>query len=87
MSKTNVIPYIDYTKLDREFYPLEQVCKLLGVSKATVKEGCEKFDVRIQKNEIGDWGFSTYDFRKLHNQLYYENRDKAASAAEDDPWN
>ena len=76
------IPYIDYKTLE-EFYTLSEVCKLLQLDKTTLRQKCEAYDIKPRQNEIGDWGLVKYDIRKLHNQLYHENRyDKK----EEDPW-
>ncbi len=86
MSK-QFVPYIDYKKLDDEFYSIDRTCKMINVSKQALREACEKYGILVQKNEVGDWGLSKYDFRRVHHYLYDEGRDKNKANSEDDPWN
>ncbi|MEE0154629.1 MAG: hypothetical protein UEF48_05410 [Agathobaculum butyriciproducens] len=78
------IPYINYRDLE-EFYTIDDVCKLFQMSKNDLKQKCRQYGVEPRRNEIGDYGFVKYDVRKLHNKLYYEDREKK-TAKEDDPW-
>ena len=86
MSK-QFVPYIDYKKLDDEFYSIDRTCKMINVNKQALREACEKYGILVQKNEVGDWGLSKYDFRRVHHYLYDEGRDKNKANSEDDPWN
>ena len=86
MSK-QFVPYIDYKKLDDEFYSIDRTCKMINVSKQALREASEKYGILVQKNEVGDWGLSKYDFRRVHHYLYDEGRDKNKANSEDDPWN
>ena len=80
------IPYIDYNKLD-EFYTIPTLCDLFQMDKQALRAKCEQYKVRPHRNEIGEHGFVKYDVRKLHNLLYYEDRDRAGRSAKvDDPW-
>ena len=54
------------------------------MDKETLRKKCEQYDIHPQRNEVGDWGLSRYDLRRLHNFLYKEGKD--ASGKEDDPW-
>ncbi len=63
-----MIPYICYNDLE-EFYTLKSVCNLLKMDKETLKQSCKRYDINPQRNEIGDWGLSRYDLRRLHNFL------------------
>ena len=78
-----MIAYINYRELD-EFYTLKGVCQLLKMDKETLRKKCEQYDIHPQRNEVGDWGLSRYDLRRLHNFLYKEGKD--ARGKEDDPW-
>lgn len=53
------------------------------MSKADLKEKCSKHNIIPTRNEIGDAGFVKYDIRRLHNKLYYEDREHQK---EWDPW-
>ena len=64
-----MIPYICYNDLE-EFYTLKSVCTLLKMDKEILKQSCKRYDINPQRNEIGDWGLSRYDLRRLHNFLY-----------------
>lgn len=82
------IPYINYKELD-EFYTVQQLANLLGISKQELKEKCEQYGIKPRRNEIGDYGFVRYDVRRLHNALYHESRGgrkESAHHREDDPW-
>ena len=61
-----MVPYINYNELD-EFYTLKGVGNLLKMGKETLKQSCKRYDINPQRNEIGDWGLSRYDLRRLHN--------------------
>ena len=82
------ISYINYDELD-EFYTVQQLTKLLGITKQELKKKCEQYDIEPRKNEIGDYGFVRLDVRKLHNALYHESRRNKKDGGyqkEDDPW-
>ena len=80
------ITYINYKELD-EFYTINETCQLLHLDKSTLRKKCEQYGIQPRRNEIGDYGFVKYDVRKLHNLLYYENRERTGyTAKEDDPW-
>lgn len=63
--------YIDYKEL-KEFYSIEDLCKLLDMSKKDLHKKCNQYLIAPMRNEIGQGVFSKYDVRKLHNKLYYE---------------
>lgn len=50
------VAYVDYKTLDDEFYTLKRVCHLLEFDKLTLKEKCEAYAIRPQRNEVGEWG-------------------------------
>ncbi len=77
------VPYIDYNDL-KEFYTIKETCKLFEISKAELRAYSEEFAVEPRMNEIGEHGFPRYDIRKLHNAIYYSDRD--CSFKESDPW-
>lgn len=81
------LPYINYKELDA-FYTIPALCDLFQMDKQTLKAKCEQYKVKPRRNEIGEHGFVKYDVRKLHNLLYYEDRDRSGKAAAkaDDPW-
>lgn len=79
-----MVPYINYNELD-EFYTLKGVGNLLKMDKETLKQNCRRYDITPQRNEIGDWGLSRYDLRRLHNFLYKEGKGNA-NGKTDDPW-
>ena len=65
--------YIDYMILD-DFYTIPGACELLGMEKETLRKKCQKYAIQPTRNAEGQWGFTTYDIRRLHNFLYYEDR-------------
>ena len=77
------IPYIQYKEL-KEFYTIPELCKLFNMDKPLLKKKCAQYGVEPRRNKIGDYGFVKYDVRKLHNTIYYEDRDQ--DGLEDDPW-
>ena len=81
------LPYINYKELD-EFYTIPALCDLFQLDKQTLKSKCEQYKVKPRRNEIGEYGFVKYDVRKLHNLLYYEDRDRSGKAVAkvDGPW-
>ncbi len=76
------VPYIDYKGM-REFYTIREVCQLFHCEKDELKQACKKYGVEPRRNEIGEYGFVTYDVRKLHNALFHEQK---AQQEEDGPW-
>ena len=80
-----MVPYINYNDLD-EFYTLKSVCNLLKMDKETLKQSCKRYGISPQKNEVGDWGLTRFDVRKLHNFLYYEDKKDIGGRKGDDPW-
>ena len=52
------VAYVDYKTLDDEFYTLKRVCHLLEFDKLTLKEKCEAYAIRPQRNEVGEWGLT-----------------------------
>lgn len=82
----NSIPYINYSGL-AEFYTIQQLTELFNMSKQELKAKCAQYGIFPRQNEVGEYGFVRYDVRKLHNQLYYEGRDKSKGNGKvDDPW-
>lgn len=74
--------YIDYKTL-KEFYTISETCELLEMSKADLKIQCEKHNISPVRNEIGEAGLTKYDVRRLHNMIYFEEREHQK---EWDPW-
>lgn len=79
-----LVPYIDYNSLE-EFHTLKSVCSLFKIDKDKLKEKCGQYGISPQKNEVGDWGLTRFDVRKLHNSLYKEGR-SGSNGKDDDPW-
>ena len=74
--------FIDYRTL-KEFYTISEICELFEMPKETLRTQCEIQGINPVRNEIGDAGLTKYDVRRLHNVLYYENRERQK---EWDPW-
>lgn len=77
-----MVNYIDYRTL-KEFYPIGEACELLGLEKSDLKLKCEEFGILPVRNENNEFGFVKYDFRNLHNKLYFEDRMEQKA---EDPW-
>lgn len=80
-----MVPYVNYNELD-DFCTLEAVCKLFRMEKSELKKKCEQYGIKPERNEVGDWGFTRYNLRRLHNQLYYEDKRVVGGRKGDDPW-
>ena len=76
------IPYIKYAEM-KPFYTSHELCDLFRMGKDDLRDACKRYQVEPRQNEIGDWGFVTYDVRRLHNKLYHEGE---ATKGADDPW-
>lgn len=74
-----------YNSLD-EFHTLKSVCSLFKIDKEKLKEKCGQYGISPQKNEVGDWGLTRFDVRKLHNFLYYEDKKDVGNRKGNDPW-
>ena len=61
-------------------------CHLLEFDKLTLKEKCEAYAIRPQRNEVGEWGLTRYDLRKLHHTLYHEDRKNSGNQKDEGPW-
>ena len=75
--------FIDYMSM-KPFYTIAETCELFEMAKQDLKAKCEQHGINPTRNEIGEAGFTTYDMRRLHNKLYYEDRNHQK---EWDPWN
>lgn len=53
-----------------------------GQKPVAAKERILFYSIFPRQNEIGEWGFVTYDVRKLHNLLYHEEGPRK----DQDPW-
>ena len=76
------VKYINYSGM-KPFYTLNEICELFGIAKGDLRRKCEQYNFNPIRNEIGEPGFSCYDVRRLHNILYYEDRNRADAW---DPW-
>ena len=74
--------FIDYKSL-KAFYSVQETCELLELPKQELRAKCEQHGILPTRNEIGEAGFTTYEIRRLHNKLYYEERNHQK---EWDPW-
>ena len=79
-----MIQYISYSDLN-EFYSIKEVCRLLEMDKENLRKSCEKYNVKPSRNEIGDWGLTCHDLRRLHNFLYKAEKN-LVERKDDDPW-
>ena len=74
--------FIDYRTL-KEFYTISEICELFEMPKDTLRTQCETYGINPVRNEIGEAVLAKYDVRKLHNVLYYKDREKEK---EWNPW-
>jgi hypothetical protein len=74
--------FIDYNAL-KEFYTIRETCALFEMSKDALKVKSDEYGISPSRNELGEAGFPKYDIRRLHNKLYYEEREHQEAW---DPW-
>ena len=80
------IPFVNYNEMNCDFYTMRETCELLNIDKGLLKETCMDLHVEPIQNEIGDYGFSKYHVRKIHNFLFKKYYDKNSTGKKDDPW-
>ena len=67
----------------KEFYTVDEITELFGITKKELRAKREQYGITPIRNEIGEAGLSKYDVRRLHNKLYYEDRNREKVW---DPW-
>lgn len=67
--------YINYNDM-KDFYTIDEVCRLFEMDKAELRHYAEKYDIRPQEDQYGNWGFRKVLVRKLHNHIYKEQRNR-----------
>lgn len=87
MSNIPTIPYIKYDDLEN-FYSIKEICNLFQVEKDYLKAKCKKFNIMPHREAEGsEKGLSKWEICRLHNLLYYENREKPAKPQAEKPRN
>ena len=76
--------YINYNEM-KDFYTIDEVCRLFEMDKAALRHYAEKYDIRPQEDQYGNWGFRKVLVRKLHNHIYQEQRNRP-HGDKDAPW-
>ena len=76
--------YIDYKNM-KDFYTVAEVCHLFEMDMETLKYYSEKYDIKPQEDQYGNWGFRKVLVRKLHNYIYKEQRNHPDNR-QNDPW-
>ena len=61
--------YLDYRGM-KEFYTIDEVCRLFEISKQELKHYADKYSIQPQEDQYGNWGFRKVLVRKLHNFIY-----------------
>ena len=82
--------YIDYNNM-KEFYTIEEVCRLLELDKQELRKYSRKYEIDPQEDQYGNWGFRKILVRKLHNHIYKEQKATGQSMGyhdrkRSDPW-
>lgn len=75
--------YIDYKNM-KDFYTVDEVCRLFEMDMADLQKYSEKYQVAPQEDQYGNWGFRKVLVRKLHNYIYKEQRSQSGSGKS--PW-
>ena len=77
--------YINYKDM-KDFYTIDEVCRLFEMDKAELRYYSEKYNISPQEDQYGNWGFRKTLVRKLHNYIYKEQRN-LPQGSKDSPWN
>ncbi len=81
--------YLDYRGM-KEYYTIDEVCRLFEISKQELKHYADKYSIQPQEDQYGNWGFRKVLVRKLHNYIYKEQKNSKLSSAPQaqrkDPW-
>ena len=82
--------YIDYNNM-KEFYTIEEVCRLFELDKQELRQYSRKYGIELQEDQYGNWGFRKILVRKLHNHIYKEQKANGQSMGyramkRSDPW-
>lgn len=81
--------YLDYRGM-KEYYTIDEVCRLFEISKQELKHYADKYSIQPQEDQYGNWGFRKVLVRKLHNYIYKEQKNSKFSSAPQaqrkDPW-
>lgn len=65
--------YIDYKSM-KDFYTLDEICRLFEMEKCSLKFYVEKYNFSPQEDLLGNWGFPKGELRKLHHLIYEEQK-------------
>lgn len=76
--------YISYKDM-KDFYTIDEVCRLFEMDKAEFRHYSEKYNISPQEDQYGNWGFRKVLVRKLHNYIYKEQRNRP-HGGKDAPW-
>ena len=82
--------YIDYSNM-KEFYTIEEVCRLFELDKQELRQYSRKYEIDPQEDQYGNWGFRKMLVRRLHNHIYKEQKATGQSMGyhdrkRSDPW-
>ncbi len=82
--------YIDYHEM-KEFYTIQEVCRLFEMEKPELKKYCEKYGIEPQEDLYGNFGFPKKELRQLHNKIYKEQKSNGiasnfSNGKKADPW-
>jgi len=85
------LKYINYKEM-KDFYTIDEVCRLFEMDKAQLRHYAEKYEIQPQEDQYGNWGLRKVLVRKLHNFIYKEQKNCSQSSANNnyhrsnDPW-
>ena len=48
--------YLDYRGM-KEFYTIDEVCRLFEISRQVLKHYADKYSIQPQEDQYGNWGF------------------------------
>lgn len=67
------IQWIDYNNM-KEFYTIEEICQLFGLSKDVLHLESNFFNVKPHKRG-NSFGFTCHEVRRLHNSIYMKDQE------------
>lgn len=75
LKEVYAMKYIDYKNM-KDFYTIDEVCRLFELEKEELQCYSMKFQVHPIEDQFGNWGFPRKPLCKLHHQIYNEQKGK-----------
>lgn len=62
--------YINYKKMQKEFYTLKDAANLLDTTRPKIERLCLFYGIELQKNHEGETGLNRTSMTNLHHYIY-----------------